>query len=166
MKYLFLIWCGLFPFMNVTSVLDTIPISKGKQQNYFPKELKKKGVYLGMTIEKLHKKCKGAQSPNTTSPYKVEVLEPSETNGILSYTYLFTKTDQPLLYQIIITYESMEGVHDRAISLLGDSNHQGEWRINATTIKEDFTMGIWTFGQKWVFSGTLLGSEWEKGFSN
>ncbi|MEP0265098.1 hypothetical protein [Dokdonia sp.] len=165
MKYLVLIWIGIFsciyPLDNTTIVA-----SKGKQYRYFPKELTKKGIYLGMSLEKLTRKRKEATRSNTPSAFKIEVSELATTSGISSYTYLFTKTEQPLLYQIIITYTTMEGVHDRAVTLLGNPNHQGEWRVNATTIKEDFTMGIWTFGQKWVFSGTLEGSEWEKGFSN
>ncbi len=165
MKYLVLIWVGIFsciyPHDNTTIVA-----SKGKQHHYFPKELTKKGIYLGMSLDKLTRKRKKATLSNTPSVFKIEVSEPATTSGVSSYTYLFTKTKQPLLYQIIITYTTMEGVHDRAVTLLGNPNHQGEWRIDATMIKEDFTMGIWTFGQKWVFSSTLAGSEWEKGFSN
>lgn len=166
MKYLFLVWLGLCPFLYTLNDLSSTAISKGKQHNYFPKELTKKGIYLGMTLDKLKKKCKRIRDINTTSTFKIEVTEPSIIDGTNSYTYLFTKTKHPILYQIIITYISIEGVHEKAVSLLGEPNYQGEWRIDPTSIKEDFTMGIWTFGQKWVFSATLIGSEWEKGFSN
>ncbi len=163
MKYLILIWIGIFfYFPNDTTIVE----SKGKQRHYFPKELIKKGVYLGMPLEKLTKKRKEAVPSTINSEFKIEISELSSSSDIISYTYLFTKSEQPLLYQIIITYASMEGVQDRAIALLGNPNYQGEWRIESSIIKEDFTMGIWTFGQKWVFSGTLTGSEWEKGFSN
>ena len=167
MKYLFLIWFGLCPFLySTTTISETRIISKSKQQRYFPKELSKKGIYLGMTLDRFTKKRKGAIPNTTPSEFKIEFSEIATIPNSLSYTYLFTKTEQPLLYEISITYASMEGVHNRAVTLLGDPNHKGEWRIDATTIKEDFTMGIWTFGQKWVFSSTLTGSEWENGFSN
>ncbi|WP_299683476.1 hypothetical protein [uncultured Dokdonia sp.] len=165
MKYLFLILLGLCPFLFMLNNASTVA-SKGKQHNYFPKELAKKGVYLGMSLKKLKKKCKGIQKIDTTSVFKIEAIETSTTDTIVSFTYLFTKSEEPLLYQITITYTSMEGVQDKAVAMLGEPNHQGEWRIQPEMIKEDFTMGIWTFGPKWVISGTLKGSEWEKGFSN
>ncbi|GGG31552.1 hypothetical protein GCM10011344_35570 [Dokdonia pacifica] len=166
MKHLFLIWLGLFTFLYIPNESSSLTISKGKQQQYFPKELKKRGVYLGMPLEKLKRKKKETLTLDTTSAFKIEASEPSTTDTIVSYTYLFTKSERPLLYQIIITYASMEGLHDSAIALLGAPNHNEEWRVDASDIKEDFTMGIWTFGQKWVYSSTLKGSEWEKGFSN
>lgn len=164
MKYLFLIWCGLFPFLHVTSVLETATVSKGKQQNYFPLELKKKGIHLGMTIEKLQKKCEGVQKSAVASEFKIAFSEPSETNRILSYTYLFTKTDPPLLYQISSRYASMEGGHDRAIVPLGDPNHQGEWRIDATTIKEDFTRGYGLLVKNGCLAGDLQEANGKKDF--
>lgn len=166
MKYFFLIWFGLSLFVYNLNESSIPAVTKGKQHRYFPKELTQKGIYLGMTLKKLSKKNKEALPPDTTSPFKIEVIEPAITEGIESYTYLFTKSEEPLLYQIIIHYASMEGVHDRAVALLGEPNHQGEWRIQSEMIKEDFEMGIWTFGQKWVYSSTLEGGEWEKGFSN
>tara|TARA_R110001632_G_scaffold154068_2_gene272135 strand:- start:188 stop:685 length:498 start_codon:yes stop_codon:yes gene_type:complete len=140
--------------------------SRSKQQKFFPKTLKKKDIYLGMSLEKLQKECPNAIAISQSSEFKIEYTEASQIPGIISYTYLLTKTAEPKLYQIAIHYKEMEGVQARAEALLGKPNHQGEWRMPAKEIKEYFDMGVWTFGHKWVYGATLTNSEWEKGFQN
>ncbi len=140
--------------------------TRSKQQKFFPITLKKKDVYLGMTLERLRKECPDAKPIANISEFKIEFTEVSQIPGIKYYTYLLTKTADPKLYQIAIHYEEMEGVQARAETLLGKPNYQGEWRMPAKEIKEYFDMGVWTFGHKWVYGATLKDSEWEKGFQN
>lgn len=146
----------------------TMPVewSRSKQQKFFPKVLKKKDVYLGMSLEKLRKECPNAQPIANNSEFKIEYTEASDIPGIASYTYLLTPTENPKLYQIAIRYKELEGVQARAEMLLGEPNHQGEWRMSGKEIKEEFDMGVWTFGYTWVYGATLKDSEWEKGFQN
>lgn len=149
-------------FLPISAMDD----SKGKQHKYFPKELKKKGVYLGMSLEKFQKKITTATPSEGHSEFTIEYLEPVASDLITSYTYLFTQNNNPQLYAITIAYTEMEGVQSRAEALMGTPNSNGEWRMQPSDIKEDFMMGAWTFGHKLVYGGTVTGSEWEKGFQN
>lgn len=145
--------------------INTVDYSKSKQQKFFPKILKKKGIYLGITLEKLKKSNPNA-TPAPASEFKIEYTETSDSPEIVAYNYLFTKTDDPRLYSISISYRVMESVQPLAESLMGKPNYQGEWRKSEKDIKEDFMMGAWTFGHKLVYGATLEGSEWEDGFQN
>lgn len=140
--------------------------SKGKQQKFFPKELKKKGVYLGMDLKKFQKKAENATQIEGYSEFKIEYVEQVTDAFIQSYSYLFTQSNDPQLYAITIEYISMEGVQSRAHKLMGTPNEYGEWRMQPSEIKEDFTMGAWTFGHKIVYGATLIASEWEEGFQS
>ncbi|RMB63865.1 hypothetical protein EAX61_00310 [Dokdonia sinensis] len=145
--------------------INTVDYSKSKQQKFFPKILKKKGIYLGMTLEKL-KKTNPKATPAQASEFKIEYTETSNSPEVVAYTYLLTKTENPQLYSIAIEYRLMESVHPLAETILGKTNHQGEWRMSEKDIKEDFMMGAWTFGHKLVYGATLEGSEWEDGFQD
>lgn len=161
--------CILLLFFSFGFVLPiTAPDdwSRSKQQKFFPKTLKKKDIYLGMSLKKLLKESSFAQPIGDHSEFKIEYTEASKITGIVSYSYLLTQTEDPKLYQIAIHYDEMEGVQNRAESLLGKPNYQGEWRMTAKEIKEEFDMGAWTFGHTWVYGATLKDSEWEKGFQN
>lgn len=147
-----------------TSEITTI--SRGKQNKFFTKDLKSKDVYLGMTLDKFKKKLPEAIEDTVISVFKIKYTEPSEIQGIESYTYLLTQSDIPKLYAIEIGYTSMDNVREHAVEVMGKPNHKGEWRFPAETIKEDFIMGAWTFGQKIVYGSTLEGGEWESGFND
>ena len=146
--------------------LETAVFSRGKQQKFFPKELKDTDVYLGMTLEKFTEKRPNAIIDTVVSVFKIKYTEPSDLENVASYTYLLTQSESPKIYAIEITYTSMDKVQSRAVEVMGKPNHKGEWRMAPKTIKEDFMMGAWTFGQKLVYGGTLKYSEWEKGFEN
>lgn len=161
-KYFLLICFPILLILPKTEMVD----SRGKQQKFFPKELKNKDVYLGMTLEKFKKERPLAIVDTTISVFKIKYTEPAEITGILSYTYLLTQTDTPQLYSIEIEYDVMDKVRSHAIATMGEPNYNGEWRMERNIVKEDFMMGAWTFGQKLVYGGTVEGSEWEKGFEN
>lgn len=155
-----------FLICSIALPIAAVDDSKGKQQKFFPKELKKKGIYLGIDLKKFKKKAAKAKQVEGHSEFKIEYLEPIAYGAIESYTYLFTQNENPRLYGITIKYTTMEGVQSRAQSLMGTPNQYGEWRMEASEIKEDFTMGAWTFGHKIVYGATLVDSEWEMGFQS
>jgi len=158
-------WSLLFIFLSLhapTAPLDAF--SKGKQQQFFPKELKKKQVYLGMTLSKFNKKAPKATRTDLESTFNIAYIETVTDQAITSYRYLFTKEKEPLLYAITIAYKDMNTVRSRAEAIMGKPTQNEEWRMESTTIKEDFVMGAWTFGHKLVYGATIVNSEWEKGF--
>lgn len=158
---------SFFFCLSIFAPLSSTDIdSRGKQQKYFPKVLKKKGVYLGMSAEKFLKEVPEATLVEGRSEFKIEYIESSQIPGIESYSYLLTQTSEPQLYSITIAYTEMEGVQSHAELLMGAPNYNGEWRMQPSEIKEDFMMGAWTFGHKLVYGATILNSEWEKGFQN
>jgi len=159
----YLLFCFL---IATTAIPSAVVVSKGKQQKFFPKELKKKGVYLGMSLEKFEKKITLDQLTKRPSEFNIHFTETIIDSQIISYTYLFTKSNTSKLYSIEIAYNEMDGVRQRAITLLGQPQDNGEWRISQEQIKEDFTMGVWSFGQKIVYGATVAGSEWENGFQS
>ncbi|AWH72725.1 hypothetical protein DCS32_00615 [Dokdonia sp. Dokd-P16] len=160
-------WSLLFLCLFITVPSVTLDeFSKGKQQQHFPKKLKKKQLYLGMTLKKFHKKAPNATRIDTASEFKIEYTEAISDSSITSYSYLFTKDQEPLLYAITIAYKDMSTVRALAESLMGKPKNNEEWRMEPSMIKEDFTMGAWTFGHKLVYGATIINSEWEQGFQS
>ena len=164
---MFLKWSLLLIYIVLLAPTASLDIySKGKQQQYFPKELKKKQLYLGMTLAKFNKKAPKATPVEIESAFKIEYIETASDNDITSYRYLFTKDKEPLLYAITIAFDDMNSVRSRAEAIMGKPNHNEEWRMESSKIKEDFMMGAWTFGHKLVYGATITNSEWEKGFES
>lgn len=160
-------WSLLFLCLFITAPSVTLDeFSKGKQQQHFPKELKKKQLFLGMTLKKFEKKAPKARRLDKESEFKIEYMEAVSDSSITSYSYLFTKDKEPLLYAITIAYKDMSTVRALAESLMGKPNNNEEWRMEPSIIKEDFTMAAWTFGHKLVYGATIINSEWEKGFQS
>ncbi len=155
----------LVAFLTISTAFTPAPIpeSKGKQKKYFPKIIKEGKVYFGMTEEKFLKKHGQAQQENSTD-FRKSYREKFSSGEIEEITYYFTNSPTPQLYEFIIKYKDMNTVLPTAKELLGEPNHQGEWRINKSLIKEDFMMAVWTFGHKIVYATSLKGSEWESGF--
>ena len=151
----------LLGLASVTQPMEDF--SRSKQQKYFPKELKKKDVYLGMPLEKFRKEAPKASPINTDSEFKIEYTEDVSKGAIVAYHYLLTKETTPRVYKIAIEYKTMEGVQAGAEQLLGAPNYNNEWRLTPKEVKEEFAMGIWTFGHKLVYGATIKNSEWGKG---
>lgn len=135
------------------------------QKKFFPKELKKHKLYLGMAKEALLAKFPGAEQQKTFSDFREVYALGKLSKRIQSATcYVTTQDDQPF-YEMILVIE--EGYSNEAMGaeLFGPPNHEGkEWLLSPEATGLSFTIKVWTFQNKLVIAGALPGSEWEGEF--
>jgi hypothetical protein len=150
-------------FCTQTSFTNSeAPQSRGKQKKIFPKTLNKHKIYLGMTEEKFLKKITLANKD--VSKETITYTHTLNEGIIASISYFFTTETVPRLYQITLKYKDLNSVIPESIRLLGNPNHKNEWRFKKSLMKEDFDIGVWTFGHKLVYAATLKKGAWEQGF--
>ncbi|QIE58901.1 hypothetical protein G5B37_04780 [Rasiella rasia] len=124
-------------------------------------------VFFGMKQDKFLAKNPAVTPTDSGFDFRRTYTEKIQTGPVVEIIYYFTTTENAVLYEFIIKYRDMQSVQATATQLLGIPNHKNtEWRISNKEIKEDFNIGVWTFGHKIVYAATLEGCEWEKGFES
>ena len=137
------------------------------QKKFFPKELRKKGVYFGMPKVELLRAFSDAKANDGFINFrKVYTLKPLSKRFQESQCYLDSEGYFPL-YEFILIIADGYSNETIARELFGPPNfNETKWLFKPADTGLDFEISAWTFQNKLIIAGALPGTEWEEGFDN
>lgn len=104
-------------------------------------------LQLGISLEEFSKlKDVESMSRYEGFDFRLELSETIKDPELTRVTYYFDQDDHKPLYELIIEYVSGETAVAAAKKLLGEPNHDGEWRFT----KDGVVIRAWQFAHKLV----------------
>jgi hypothetical protein len=142
-----------------------LPKELKSQKPYLFAELLENELYLNLPRKDFILARPNATSNNDGFNFREIYIDVNFSDRFETVIYYFDAAEPQPLYEFILMCREGQDADAIAKTQFGAPNHKGsEWRFLPKDTGLPFTIGAWTFKNKIIFAGTIVGTEWEKGF--